>query len=141
MTNSLDLNTSGWYISINMHVKIQNKERYCQEKGWCCESILYLGAEEEHHRGVGLILKREVRRTLLKLNPVNERIMTARFNSLQCFAKLTVIQVYAPTNDAEDESKEEFYEQLQWEVEATLRHDVLIVMGDLNAKIGEDNEE
>ena len=68
------------------------------------ESILYSGAEEEHHRGVGLILRREVRRTLLKWNPVNERIMSARFNSR--FAKLTVIQVYAPTNDAEDASKE-----------------------------------
>ena len=102
------------------------------------ESILYSGAEEEHHRGVGLILKKEVRRTLLKWNPVNERIMSARFNSR--FAKLTIIQMYAPTNDAEDESKEEFYEQLQREVEATPRHDVLIVMGDLNAKIGQDNE-
>ena len=64
--------------------------------------------------------------------------MNACFNSR--FAKPTVIQVYAPTNDAEDESKEEFYEQLQWEVEAAPRHDVLIVMGDLNAKIGEDNK-
>ena len=100
------------------------------------ESILYSGAEEEHHRGVGPILKREV--TLLKWNPVNERIMSARFNSR--FAKLTIIQVYAPTNGAEDESKEEFYEQLQREVEETPRHDALIVMGDLNAKIGEGNE-
>ena len=48
--------------------------------------------------------------------------------------------MYALTNDAEDESKGEFYEQLQREVEATPRHDVLIVMGDLNAKIGQDNE-
>ena len=102
------------------------------------ESILYSGAEEEHHRGVGLILNREVRRTLLKWNLVNERIMSARFNSR--FAKLAIIQVYAPTNDAEDESKEEFYEQLQREVVATPRHDILIVMGDLNAKIGQDNE-
>jgi len=99
------------------------------------ESILYSGAEEEHHRGVGLILKKEVRKTLLKCNPVNERIMSACFKSR--YAKLTVIQVYAPTNDADDESKEEFYEQLQWELETTPRHDVLIVMGDLNAKIVE----
>ena len=75
---------------------------------------------------------------MLKWNPVNERIMSARFNSR--FAKLTIIQVYVPTNDAEDVSKEEFHEQLQREVEETARHDVLIVMGDLNAKIGQDNE-
>ena len=52
--------------------------------------------------------------------------MSARFNS--CYAKLSVNQLYAPTNDAVDESKEEFYEQLQWEVDATPRHDLLIVM-------------
>ena len=49
--------------------------------------------------------------------------------------------MYAPTNDAEDESKEEFCERLQREVEASPRHDVLIVMGDLSAKNEEDNEE
>ena len=102
------------------------------------ESILYSGAEEKHHRGVGLILKREVGRTLLRWNPVNERIMTKRFNSR--FENSPSSKVYAPTNDAEDESKEEIYEQLQREVEVALRHDVLIVMGDLNAKSGEDNK-
>ena len=56
------------------------------------------------------------------------------------FEKLTVIQVYTPTNDAEDGSKEEFFEHLQREVEAAPRHDVLIVMGDLNAKIRKDIE-
>ena len=74
---------------------------------------------------MGPILKKEVRRTLLKWNPINERIMSTRFNS--SFAKLIIIHVYAPSSDA-------------YEVEATPRHDVLIVMGDLNAKIGEDNE-
>jgi len=50
--------------------------------------------------------------------------MSARFNSR--YTKLTLIQMCAPTNDADDESKEEFYEQLQREVERTPRHDVLI---------------
>jgi len=105
------------------------------------ESILYSGAEEEHHRRVGLILKKEehVRKMLLRWNPVNKRIMSACFNS--CYAKLTVFQVYAPTNDADDKSKEEFYEQLEWEVETTPRHDVLIVMGDLIANVGKGNED
>jgi len=94
--------------------------------------------EKRNIRGVGLILKKEVRKTLRKWNPVNGRIMSARLNSRN--AKLTVIQVYTPTNNADDDSKEEFYEQLQWEVERTPRHDALIVMVDLNAKIGEGNE-
>lgn len=84
---------------------------------------------------MGLILKKEL---LLKWNAVNERSMSARFNS--CYANLTVIQVYEPTSDADDESKKEFYEHVQREVEVAPRHDVLIVMEDLNAKIGEYNK-
>lgn len=53
------------------------------------ESILYFGVEEEYYRGVGFILKKEVRRSLLKWNFVNERIMSVRFNL--CFVKFIVI--------------------------------------------------
>ena len=48
--------------------------------------------------------------------------------------------MYAHANDTDDESKEDFYEQLQREVEAAPTHEVRIVMRDLNAKIGEENE-
>ena len=102
------------------------------------ECILYSGSEEEHQRGVGLVLKKEARTTLLRWSPVSDRIMSARFNSR--YARLTVILIYAPTNDAEEGVKDEFYEQLQKEVERTPRHDVLIIMGDANAKVGKDNE-
>lgn len=34
--------------------------------------------------------------------------------------------------------RERFYEQLQAEIKTALRHDLLIVMGDLNAKVGRD---
>ncbi|KAL9954308.1 hypothetical protein ACROYT_G041827 [Oculina patagonica] len=36
--------------------------------------------------------------------------------------------------------KDEFYEQLQKEVETSPRHDMLVIMGDANAKVGEENE-
>ena len=50
--------------------------------------------------------------------------------------KITVIQCYAPTNDADPEQKDIFYETLQAEVENTPSQDLLIVMSDLNAMIG-----
>ena len=51
---------------------------------------------------------------------------------------MSIIQGYAPTNDGDVENKNIFYEQLQAELEEIPRHDVIIVMGDMNAS-GEDH--
>ena len=47
---------------------------------------------------------------------------------------ITVIQVYAPTTNAEE--AELFYEDLQDLLELTPKREVLFIMGDWNAKIG-----
>ena len=43
------------------------------------------------------------------------------------------------SKDADDEEKDDFYAQLQEVLEAVPKHDVLLVTGDLNAKIESDN--
>ena len=55
---------------------------------------------------------------------------------IQCYAPtVTVIQCYAPTNDHNDENKDKFYNQLQSLINKTPFHDLLLVMGDFNAKL------
>ena len=49
---------------------------------------------------------------------------------------ITVIQVYAPTNNAEEAQAERFYEDLQYFLELTPKKDVLFIIGDWNAKVG-----
>ena len=49
---------------------------------------------------------------------------------------ITVIQVYAPTSNAEEGEVEEFYEDLQDLLEQTPKKDVLFIIGDWNAKVG-----
>ena len=49
---------------------------------------------------------------------------------------ITVIQVYAPTSNAEEAEVEWFYEDLQNLLELTPQKDVLFIMGDWNAKVG-----
>ena len=46
-----------------------------------------------------------------------------------------VIQVYAPTNNAEEAEVEQFYEDLQDLLELTPKKDVLFIIGDWNAKV------
>ena len=49
---------------------------------------------------------------------------------------ITVIQVYAPTSNAEEAEDERFYEDLQDLLELTPKKDVLFIIEDWNAKVG-----
>ena len=49
---------------------------------------------------------------------------------------MTVIQVYAPTSNAEEAEVEQLYEDLQELLELTPKKDVLFIIGNWNAKVG-----
>ena len=49
---------------------------------------------------------------------------------------IMIIQVYAPTSNAEEAEVEQFYEDLQDLLELTPKKDVLFIIGDWNAKVG-----
>jgi hypothetical protein len=100
-------------------------------------TMLYSGHPDSHTHGVALIISKHKANTLLEWEPVSERLIRARFNSKYC--KLTIIQCYAPTNEATDEDKDEWYEQLQRLVSKVPQHDMLLIIGDMNAKVGNNN--
>jgi len=103
------------------------------------ELLIYSGRtdEEKHEYGVGLILSKAMRKSLIEWTAVSERIITARLNTR--LRKLTIVQCYAPTNVATNEEKEAFYGLLETTLQHIKQSDIVILMGDLNAKIGEDN--
>ena len=49
---------------------------------------------------------------------------------------IAVIQVYAPTSNAEETEVERFYEDLQDLLELTPKKDVLFIIGDWNTEVG-----
>ena len=63
-----------------------------------------------------------------------QRLMSARFHTK--FAKMTVIQSCAQTSAATNEEIGAFYEQLQQIIHGIPRHDIIVLAGDLNAKVG-----
>ena len=102
------------------------------------DTIIYSGQEGQPHiHGEALLMTPEATLALLSWEPVSSRILTARFNSKG--RKVTILQCYAPTNVAELEDKENFYEQVQAIMDKTPQRDLKILMGDLNAKVGTDN--
>ena len=101
-------------------------------------TILYSGRLDGHHtEGVALIMSREKERTLIEWKPSGPRLLKARFNSK--YTKLTVIVCYAPTEDANEADKDAFYDQLQAVTDEVPTHDLVMVLGDLNARPGNNN--
>ena len=49
---------------------------------------------------------------------------------------ITLIQIYVPTTNSEDEEAEKFYAALQDAIDKTDKQDLIFILGDFHAKIG-----
>ena len=79
------------------------------------------------------MVNKRVRNTGLGCNFKNDRMISVRFQGKPF--NITVIQLYAPTTNAEVAEAERFYEDLQDLLELTPKKDVLFITGDWNAKV------
>ena len=80
-----------------------------------------------------MVIKR-VRNEVLGCSLKNNRMISVHFQGKPF--NITVIQVYAPTSNAEEAEVERFYGDLQDLLELAPKKDVLFIIGDLNAKVG-----
>ncbi|KAG1652590.1 Craniofacial development protein 2 [Nymphon striatum] len=98
--------------------------------------IYFSGHDILRRHSVGFICDKLTAGIVMGYNPVNDRIISIRLNSSPI--KTTIIQIHAPTTAADNEAIEEFYGQLQNVVDKIPKRDMLIIMGDFNAKVGEE---
>ena len=94
--------------------------------------IYYCGQGSLRRNAVAIMVNKRVQDAVLGCNLKNNRMISVRFQ-VKPF-NITVIQVYAPTTNADE--TEQFYEDIQDLLKLTPKKDVLFIIGDWDAKVG-----
>ena len=95
--------------------------------------IYYCGQESLRRNGVAITVNKRVQNAVLGCNLKNDRMISVCLQGKPF--SITVIQVYAPTSNAEEIEAERFYEDLQDLLELTPKRNVFFIIGDWNAKV------
>ena len=95
--------------------------------------IYYSGQESLRRTGIAIVVNKRVWNVVLGCNLKN-RIISVHVQGKPF--NITVNQVYALTSNGEEAEVEQFYEDLQDLPELTPKKDVLFIIGDWNAKVG-----
>ena len=96
--------------------------------------IYHRGQESLRRLGVAIIVNKRVLNAVLWFSLKNDRMISVWFQDKPF--STTIIQVYAPTSNAEEAEVEWFYEDIQDLVEWRPKKDVLFIIGNWNAKVG-----
>ena len=76
--------------------------------------------------------------SVISFDPFSDRIISIRCRGQG--PNISIFQVYAPTTSYSDDQVEDFCATLQSKIDATPKQDIIIIMGDWNAKVEKDHE-
>ena len=86
--------------------------------------------------GVAMLFSPHAYKSLNSIESITPRILVANFNGIP---QTTVMCCYSPTNVTEEVECEKFYDELSSLTRQIPKHNVLIIGGDFNAHLGQDN--
>ena len=90
----------------------------------------------DNRPNVGFLVHKDMVSAVLGCRPVSSRLISIRLRAASF--TVTIIQVYAPTSEHDDNEVDIFYRQLQEIIDQTPKKDILVVQGDWNAEVGRD---
>jgi hypothetical protein len=99
--------------------------------------FIYSGGEKHQH-GTGIMMKKSVASCMVGFWPVSDRIIMVKLKGKPF--NINIIQIYAPTTEHDDDEVENFYNDIENVMKYTKSGEINIVMGDWNAKVGEQQE-
>ena len=105
-------------------------------------TFFWSGLPEDKDRvaGVGFAIKRSIADNLEVLpEAINERLMILHL-PLAKGKRMLIISAYAPTMTNQPEVKEAFYEDLRKTLKRASPRDSILLLGDFNARVGNDNQ-
>lgn len=100
--------------------------------------LIYSGVEKEKRakEGVGLLIHNKFKSNINNVSYISSRIIAVSINTGN--QKLNVISIYAPEDNKPQQEREGFYDQLQDTIESITPNETTIILGDFNARIGND---
>ena len=98
--------------------------------------VSYIGEEEKHKYEVGCLVHTEMVSPILGCRPVSSRLNSIR--SIEAPFNITIMQVFAPTSEHDDDEVDHFYQHFQEIIDQTPKKNILTVQGYWNAKAKKD---
>lgn len=97
-------------------------------------AIYFSGNCDTSRNGVAFVLTKSINNCVMGYEAVSDRILSIKLQAKP--VNMNILQLYAPTSTASDTDMESFYTDLETTMSKIPKREILIVMGDLNAKIG-----
>lgn len=98
-------------------------------------AFYYSGNNDRNHRkGVGIVITKQLLKSVIEFVPYSDRTALLKLRAKP--TNFNIIQVYAPTAESPDQDVAQFYSEIEELLKLTRKHDVNVIMGDFNAKIG-----
>jgi hypothetical protein len=122
-----------WDVLGLAEVRWTGIDEVCTEDG---HKLWTSGEDKKREKGVAFLVHKDTVKAVIECRPISGRTISIRLAATP--RNITIIQVYAPPSDHDDNVIEEFYQQLDGIISTTPKNDILVVQGNWNAKMGLD---
>lgn len=102
-------------------------------------AIFFSGNDSTSRNGVAFIVPKQLKNCVIGYEPINDRILSIKLKASP--VNLNIVQVYAPTTSASDDTVDKFYRELETAISKIPSRETLMIVGDFNAKIGENSHQ